>query len=329
MICKPQEVRKITINLNNICLIYGKNNGLKKSITDILTETENKIDTYDEKEVLDKKNDFLENIFNKSLFDDKKTIVIKRATVKLLEIIEQLDNKQINDVIIIQSESLEKKSKLRTFFEKHKTFICIPVYPDDNQTLFKITLNYFRNKKIQISPSGINQIVNKSNFDRENLYNEIEKIENYSKNKKNISEEDICKLVNLNENYNVSELIDNCLARNKNKMINIINDNNYTNDDCILIIRTFLNKAKKILNLSLQYEQNGNIDLTISKSKPPIFWKDKEIVKQQIYNWKPSNLKKLIYEINEIELKIKNNLNIGLYTLTNFLLEKTLKNTNN
>ena len=85
----------------------------------------------------------------------------------------------------------------------------------------------------------------------------------------------------------MSELIDNCLSKNKKKTINILNENNFSNEDCILIIRIFLNKLKKILKLSNEFKKNKNIDLTISSAKPPIFWKDKEITKQQIFVWKP------------------------------------------
>tara|TARA_B100000401_G_scaffold140504_1_gene93301 strand:+ start:303 stop:704 length:402 start_codon:yes stop_codon:yes gene_type:complete len=133
----------------------------------------------------------------------------------------------------------------------------------------------------------------------------------------------------LSENFSVSELIDNCLAKNKSKTIQILNENNYTNDDCILISRMFLNKSKKILKLSIDYEQNKNIDLTISASKPPIFWKDKEITKQQILKWKPQDLKELIYKLNNIELTIKKNFNNALNLMSDFLLEQSTLKTNN
>ena len=84
-----------------------------------------------------------------------------------------------------------------------------------------------------------------------------------------------------------SELIDNCLAKNQNKIIYILNENNFSNEDCIIILRTFLIKAKKILKLSLELEKNNDVNKTIATAKPPIFWKDKEIVKIQLNKWKP------------------------------------------
>jgi DNA polymerase-3 subunit delta len=72
-----------------------------------------------------------------------------------------------------------------------------------------------------------------------------------------------------------------------------------------MIVRSFLIKAKKLLALSTTFEINKNIDLTISSAKPPIFWKEKEITKQQIYKWKAINIQELIYSLSELELQIK------------------------
>ena len=208
-------------------------------------------------------------------------------------------------------------------------FICVPFYPDSEQTLFKIAFDFFKKKNISISTLNINLIISKSSGDRENLLNELNKIEHYTKNRKKISEEDIAKLTNLSENHSISELIDNCLAMNNKKIINILNENNFGHEDCIIIVRTLLNKAKRILKLSYDYENNNNIDLTISSAKPPIFWKDKEIVKQQIFKWKPYNIKNLIFKINEIEILIKKNINNSVSLITDFLIEQSSTKVNN
>ena len=143
-------------------------------------------------------------------------------------------------------------------------------------------------------------------------------------NKKKLTSTNLTELLNIAENYNISELVDECLAKNTKKINIILNENNFNNEDCIVIVRTFLNKSKKILKLSSEFKKNKNLDLTISSAKPPIFWKDKEITKQQINEWKPENIKKLIYELSEIELKIKKNLSISVNLITNFILEKTM-----
>ena len=109
----------------------------------------------------------------------------------------------------------------------------------------------------------------------------------------------------------------------------MLNENNYNNDDCILIIRTFLSKSKKILKLSSEFINNNNIDLTISSAKPPIFWKDKEITKQQIYKWEPKKIKQLIFELSKMELQIKKNINNSINLITDFILHQASKDTSN
>ena len=324
MIIKSFEISKINLGLNNLFLLYGKNEGFKNEVTKNIIKNKNNILNYEEKEILENEDSFIENILTKSLFDEKKTIIIKRSTDKILGIIENLNSKKLEDTtIIVNADVLEKKSKLRILFEKDKKLVCVPFYPDNDQTLSKLTHNFLKNKNILISQSNINSIINKCNGDRETLLNELNKIEYYSKNGKKISSEDIIKLTNLSENHSVTELVDNCLAKNKKKIIHILNENNFNNEDCIIIVRTLLNKSKKILKLSSDYENNNNIDLTISSAKPPIFWKDKEITKQQIYKWKPDSIKKLIYKINEIELLVKKNFNNSVNLITDFLLEQS------
>ena len=329
MIIKSFEIKKINLNVKKFILFYGKNEGLKSETLDFLIKDKNKISNYEEKEILDNENNFIENISSKSLFDQEKIIIIKRATDKILKIVEILNLKNLEDVtIFINSDNLEKKSKLRSFFEKDKRLVCVPFYPDNDQTLSKLAYNFLRNKKISISSSNINLIVNKCSGDREKLINELEKIENFSKNGKKINSENISKLINLSENHSISELIDNCLAKNKKKIISILNENNFSNEDCIMITRSFLIKAKKLLTLSILFESNKNIDLTISSAKPPIFWKEKEITKQQIYKWKPKNIKKLIYALSETELQIKKNINNSINLITDFILSQSSSEAN-
>ena len=330
MIIRSFEINKINPSLNNLFLFYGKNEGFKNEVTKNIIKNKNNILNYEEKEILENEDNFIENLLTKSLFDEEKIIIIKRSTDKILGIIKDLYSKKIEDIIIIlNADNLEKKSKLRSFFEKDKKLVCVPFYPDNEQTLSKLTYNFFKKKNILISQENINLIINKCNGDRETLINELNKIEYYSKNGKKMTSEDIIKLTNLSENHSVTELIDNCLAKNKKKIIHILNENNFNNEDCIIIVRTLLNKSKKILKLSSDYENNNNIDLTISSAEPPIFWKNKEITKQQIYKWKPDNIKKLIYKINEIELLVKKNLNNSINLITDFLLDQSSTKTNN
>ena len=323
MIIKSYEINKIKDKNFSYFLFYGKNQGLKTEAINYLLKDEVSIDKYEESEVLEKSNEFYDSLLSKSLFSEKKNIIIKRATEKIISLLIEIIERNLKDIlIIIEANVLEKKSKLRSLFEKDKRCVCVPFYEDNEQTLYNFADNFFKNKKISISPININLIVNKSNNDRQNLLNELDKIEYYAKKGKKISEDVIYKITNLSENYSISELIDNCLAMNKKKVIHILSENNFSNEDCMIIIRTLLNKSKKILKLSNDYEKNNNIDLTISSAKPPIFWKDKEITKQQIFKWKPNHIKNLIFQIDKIELMVKKNYENSVNLVTDFILQQ-------
>jgi len=331
MIVKSYELDKIKNNLN-FFLFYGKNEGLKNQhIKQLLGENNNSnVIKYDEKEILENEDIFFESILSNSLFENEKSIVINRGTDKINEIIINLIERNINGItIIINANVLEKKSKLRKLFEKEKNLACIATYPDTNEILSNLALAFFKKIKISISQQNINLIVDKCGGDRLNLENELEKIKIYSTKKKSISSEEISKLINLSENHTFYELIDNCLAKNANKTLNILNENNFSNEDCIIILRTFLLKAKKILNLSIEYNKNKDINQTINSARPPIFWKEKDIVKTQLNKWTPEKIRELIYLINDIELQIKKNYNNSILLVTDFILNQEYSKTNN
>ena len=326
MILKYFELNKLNFNVVNFLLFHGKNEGYKneeiKKITKILKRT---IVNYDEKQIIENIDEFFENNLNKSFFDDEKIILINRCTDKIIKVIEELIDKKVNDkIFILNTESLEKKSKLRNFFEKSKSqLVSIAFYPDNFDTLLKIAQQTTRVRKILLSNECLNILVNKCANDRKNLLNEIEKIELYSRDKKKISNEEVFRLINLSENHSINELINYCLVKNQKKLFNILNENIFSNEDCIIIIRTLLKKSKNLLNLVNLYQSNKNIEATINNAKPPIFWKEKNIVKDQINLWSPEKLKNLIVEINDIEYQIKKNSFNSINFTTNFLLEKS------
>ena len=330
MIVKSYELNKINLKKNNIYLLYGENEGLKnKVINDTFKEFLKNIYRYDEKEILNNKENFFNNILSKSFFETKKLIMILRSSDKIVNIIEEILEKNTEDtIIILLANILEKKSKLRSIFEKNKNIICIPFYSDNNQTLNNIANSYFKERKIPISQEIVNLLVARSRGDRLNLNNEMNKIENFTKNKKKINIDEILKLTNLAENYSVTELVDNCLAKNSKKTVNILNENNYSSEDCILIIKTLLIKAKRLNKLQNQTKNNKNIDQVITSFKPPIFWKDKEIVKEQIKNWSLKKIENLIYKINEIELLIKKNSSNSINILFDFIITQSNKTNN-
>ena len=322
MILKFYETKKIDTSKSKIILFYGKNDRQIKDTVDHLVNKKELLN-YEQNEIIEKNKDFYDEIYTKSLFGESRAIIIKRVSDKILNIIQEINTSKIEDtVIILIADALDKRSKLRSVFEKDKNLICIAFYPDNKETLGKLASNFFRDNKISISQSSINTIIDKTNNDSSALLNELDKIKLYTSSGKKLDDETIIKLINLHENHSIAELVDSCLVKNKNKTVRILRDNNYNNEDCILIARIFLNKLKLIIKLTKEYEYNNNLELTISSAKPPIFWKDKEIIKQQIINWKTESLKKSLYEINELELLIKKNINNSVNLLTDFIINK-------
>jgi DNA polymerase-3 subunit delta len=331
MIIKFFEVEKVDLKTKQFFLLYGENQGLKNEIIEKKFKKNYSGNTYnyEENDILNNKENFFNTILSKSFFENEKLIIINRASDKLKEIVEEIIEKNITDLILVLNANiLEKKSKLRSLFEKQKQTICVPFYADTNQTLIIVVNNFFKKNKIAISQQAINLMVERCRGDRQNLNNELQKVQSFIKNRSKIEIKDLLKLTNLAENYDVSELIDGCLAKNKKKTINILNENNYSLEDCILIIRTFLIKSKRLLKLSQSYIEKNNIDEVISSFKPPIFWKDKEIIKQQIKNWSHGNIENLIFKINEIELLIKKNSNNSINILSDFIIEQATNSNN-
>ena len=330
MILKFFELSKINISSQNLILFYGNNEGLKKEeILKLYSNSKKEISKYDEKQILENPQFFFESLYSGSLFESEKFIIINRVTDKILKIVNEVMEKKLEKTtIILNANILEKKSKLRSKFEKEKNLICVAFYPDNFETLSRLVNKFIKDKGISLSPININFIISKCNGNREFLNNELTKIENFSKKKGNINYEDLTKLINLNEDFSISELIDNCLAKNQKKTFNIINENNFNNEDSVIITRTFINKLKKILTLSKKYEINNNIDQTINEAKPPIFWKDKDLVKMQIKNWTTKNIEDLIFQINQIELKIKKNSHNAMNIVLDFIIKSCSKISN-
>ena len=331
MIIKPHEIEKLNLSKNKFFLFYGENQGHKNQIIDnnfkkiFLKNTF----IFEEAEILANINNFFDQILSQSFFEKEKLIIINRATDKIKTILEEIIDKDIEDlVIVLNSNSLEKKSKIRSLFEKNKNTYCVPFYEDNNQTLNSIISLFFRSKKIPISQQLINVLIERSRGDRKNLKNELEKIENFSINNKKINLEEVMKLTNLADNYSASDLIDHSLAKNTKKTVTILNENNYSDEDNIIIIRTLLTKLKRLVKIYELVVEKKNIEQAISACKPPIFWKDKPLVIQQIKFWEKGHLKNLIYKTNEIELLIKKNSTIAKNILADFIIDNSRKTNN-
>ena len=322
MIIKSFELEKLkSLNLK-IHLIYGNNEGIKEDIikNSYIKNFTGEILKYDEQEILNSKDEFLSSLFTKSLFENEKLVIISRATEKLFAIINSiLEGEFLETKIIIKSTNLEKKSKLRNLFEKEKRLICTPVYEDDSRSLNFIINNFLKEHKFNLSQEIKNILIERSKGDRINLKNELSKLKNLQISKTKFSIEDVLKLSNLAENYSVFELSDNYLAKNSKKVSNILNENNYSSDDCILIIRTILSKAKRLLKLKNEIDNNTNIDQAISSFKPPVFWKEKDILKKQAQSWSTNEVKEMIFKINDLEALIKKNTTNSMLFVSNFV----------
>ena len=331
MILKSFELSKINSNSFKFYLFFGINDGLKEETIRNVFEKKyiDKIQRYEEKEILDNIDSFFNSVFTKSFFDNEKLIIINRVTDKIKTTIDELIEKKPENIqFILNSKNLEKKSSLRKLFEKEKLIVCVPFYEDNNQTLNTIISHFFRNKKIPVSQQLINILIERCRGDRKNLNNELAKIENFLSGKTNINLQEIIKLTNLADNYGASELVDHSLAKNTRKTVTIFNENNFSDEDNIIIIRTLLNKLKRLVKINELVNERNTLDQVISTFKPPIFWKDKPMVAQQIKSWRKEKLKNLIYESNEIEFLIKKNSTIARNILSDFIINNS-KKTNN
>ena len=323
MILKQHELNKKSAN--KLILLYGKNEGLKKEkIDNLLNKENNSINiTFNEEEILNNKKNLFEEILNKSLFNTYKNIIINNVTDKILNVVLELLEIPIEDAMVIfNAGPLEKKSKLRSVFEKEKKIICVAFYEDTWDDLQKIANQFLNQNKISISQSNINLLINKCSSDRKNLLNELKKVELFSKSK-TINTENLLKLTNLSENYSFLELVDSFFIKNLRQIIKIFNENNFDREEGIIIVKTLQKKTKKLLKLCLEFEKNNNLDLTISKAKPPIFWKEKNLVKQQLSKWKSQDFRSLIFKLNNLELQIKKNIYSSINICSNFMIEES------
>ncbi len=189
MIIKAYEHQKIKKIKNNIFLFYGENDGYKSHVINsiFIDNYKGNVERFDESEILNNFENFISSLINKSFFDDLKLIIISRVSEKIVKLIDELLDRKINDVtIVLNASNLEKKSKLRSIFEKDKKLICVPFYKDDNRTLVQLANNFFKNNKISISQEIVNLIVERSSGDRINLNNELNKISLFLLNKEKL-----------------------------------------------------------------------------------------------------------------------------------------------
>ena len=316
MILKSYEVQKNTLNTfkSNTFLFYGENQGLKIEIKNSIIEKIKKENANIEQQILyendinDNEENFYNSIFSGSLFSEKKVITINNCTDKILTKIEAIVEKNLkNTFLILFSDILDKKSKLRNFFEKEKKVICVPCYLDSDEDLEILSIRKFRENKITLSRELINLIIEKSNKDRGNLNNEIEKIISYASNKKDLDIEEIKLLINFSGEHKADNFVNECLSGNILQYKKILNDLYINSVNQIYILRVLNNKIQKLIKMKEVEKDYNDLDSLISSSKPPIFWKEKPTIKKQLTVWSFKELKKVINEINNTEVLCKKN----------------------
>ena len=330
MIIKSYEVKRKKLNLidNNFFLLYGENLGLKKDIRSYITseikqkdENVEIINLY-ENEIINNEENFYNLAYTGSLFGSKKIITIYGATDKLQKRINDIYDKYPDNIFfIIFSEILDTKSKLRNFFEKNEKSICIPCYLDNEKDLEFIAQLELKKSNIKLSREAINLLIGKSNLDRNNLRNEIEKIKSYSLNKNNIEIEEIRNLINFSGDYKSDLLVNECLCGNVSQYKKIISELYISTINQILLLRILSSKIHRLLKIKEQDNSSKDLDNLINNSKPKIFWKEKPLIKKQLSIWSLNDLKKIINDINNTEILCKKNPKISNSIFFNFFSE--------
>tara|TARA_Y100000590_G_scaffold406041_1_gene494908 strand:+ start:1385 stop:2404 length:1020 start_codon:yes stop_codon:yes gene_type:complete len=330
MIIKSYEVKKNKTDLikNNFFLLYGENLGLKKDIKNFISneikkkEASVEILSLYESEILDSEENFYNLAYTDSLFNKNKIVTIHEATDKIIKKINNIfDNFSINVFFIFFSEVLEKKSKLRDFFEKNEKTICIPCYLDNEKDLGIIAQSELKKNNITLSREALNMLIEKSNADRNNLRNEIQKITSYSLNKKSLEIDEIKTLINFSGEYKSDILINECLCGNISQYKKIISELYINTVNQILLLRILSNKIHRLLKIKEQKNKSNSLDSLINSTKPVIFWKEKPLVKKQLLIWGLNDLRKIISDINYTELLCKKNPQISNSIFLNFFSE--------
>ncbi|HJO77246.1 MAG TPA: DNA polymerase III subunit delta [Pelagibacteraceae bacterium] len=337
MILKSYELQKNPSNLleYNLFLLYGENDGLKKDIKELIKIKKKQQDTniellsLYENDIINNEENFYNSIYSGSLFSNKRIIIINNGTDKILKQVKDIVDRYPNNVfLIIFSDILEKKSKLRNFFETSIKTLCIPCYLDSDKDLEIIVRTELKKSNIILQKDAINLLIERSNGDRNNLKNEIEKVKSFALNKKNLEIDEIKSIINFSGEYKADNLINECLCGNIPQYKKILSELYINTLNQIFLLRVLNNKIQRLLSMKELENSYNNLDSLLSTSKPPIFWKEKPMVKKQLTIWNLNDLKTIMHEINNIEILCKKNPQISKIIFFDFF-SKLCKKANN
>ena len=307
MIYKSYLVEQnINIIKENLILFYGENLGLKKDFKNKIKKRYEDCDfmNTDQEEILKNQNNFFNEINNLSLFNKEKIYFIEQTSDKLLDILEEVLEKKSNQKIVLFSDVLDKKSKIRSFFEKSTKCGAVPCYADNELTIKKIITNALKDFD-GLSPNNVNLILENSNLDRIKLNNELEKIIIYFQDKKIVTSK-LETLLDLKVNDNFNILKDEALLGNKLKTNKLLSDTIIESEKNIFYLSSInlrLNKLKEAITAS----RSLNLEDAISSLRPPIFWKDKANFTIQAKKWNSDKIKNILNKTYSLEIKIKSN----------------------
>jgi len=311
MIFKSYLLEKNIDQLLNctVFLFYGDNEGLKKVFKESLKKkSQTKTLLLFQEDIIKNQDLLLNEVFNKSLFNEKKTIFIEQADDKILKIVENFE--KLEDVeIFLFASALNKKSKLRSFFEKSKIFGISPCYEDNVITIRKIIQEKLR--KFQgLTPEIIEYIIQNTGLNRYKINNEIKKIETYFKNNK-IEANKLDDLLNLGSSDDFNQLKDEALNGNQNKTNKLISDTVLEDEKSIYYLNIINQRALDLLKILRGQKNIYNVEQAINDLKPPVFWKDKPNFIIQLKKWNQKKLKNILSKVFDVELKIKTNSSIN------------------
>ena len=332
MIYKSYEFEKKKLYDNNVFLLYGENNGLIKHLdSQIINNKKIKYNLFKFEcgEILKNTEIIYNLVFSGTLFDPYIIILIENTSEKLIGIIEDIISKKIdNTSVIFHAGKLEKKSKLRNLFEKDKNLVCIPCYEDSEIDLKKIIQKELLQYKIKISQESINLLVQRAKGNRSNLKNELDKLVSFTSNKKTATFEEISYLTNLASNYTYDELVNLCLAGETKRFKKVLEENVFSIEDFFISLKSLSLKIHRLIKIKILNKSEKNLDQIIYKFRPPIFWKEKDILKKQANLWEIEKLNNIIYKLNKTELDCKKNNSIALNILLNLFSEICLEANN-
>ncbi len=296
-----------TIYKFKLFLFYGENQGLKLEFKEKLRKYGTIKETLNlfQDEIIKNKNILINEVSNKSLFNDKKIIFINQVNDKILDNLEEIIETIQDDKIFLFADILDKKSKLRNYFEKSKYCGITACYKDNETTIKKIISNKLKSFH-GLNNQIINFIVQNTGLDRNKINNEIDKITSYFEDKK-IDANKLDLLLNIRSNDDFNALKDEALKGNKTNTNKLLADTIFDTENNIYYLNSINQRINKLNEIENMKTKNFNVENIISNLKPPVFWKDKPVLIEQSLKWNKDKIQKALKKTYSAEIEMKSN----------------------